>query len=394
MIKVLFISNVSKISGAEIVLQRFLRNNENIYPVVLLPKGDLQTILTRENHKVYISRGLGELRRKNNIFWFLVFCGRYIVVFFEILLVSFKERPLVIHANNFTSAIYGCLPAKILRKPIIWHMHDIFPVNSFEAKVSKLLDKVVDCIIAVSKATKRQLLREGLTEKKILVVYNGVDFDNEFNPANYNKGTLKEKYGLLSREILVGMVGLLVERKGFHLFIEAVNKILEKLTKSTKFFIIGDSWQKKSLYKEYLVHMVKKGRLRDEVFFTGRKSNIPEILEDLDIVVHASIEEDSLPTSILEAMAMEKVVIASKIGGVPEIIDDMKNGILFTPGDVEELATKMLWAINNYEKVKILGVKAREKVIKKFREDVKRKKILKLYNSLVKKKDKQHAHRY
>ncbi len=179
------------------------------------------------------------------------------------------------------------------------------------------------------------------------------------------------------------MVGLIEHLKGTHLFLEAIARNADFMDHTVRYFIIGESLNKNSEYKRKLLADVKEKGLENLVFFTGRRDDIPEVLKDLDILVHASIWEDSLPTVILEAMAMEKIVIASRNGGVPEIIEDYENGILFTPGQTGDLSDKILWVIKNFEESRSFSVKARENIIKNFREKIKREKILRIYNAVT-----------
>ena len=123
--------------------------------------------------------------------------------------------------------------------------------------------------------------------------------------------------------------------------------------------------------------------MRSQIHFTGRREDISEVLRDLDIVVFASVCEDSLPFVILEAMAMQRIVISSKSGGVPEIIADGEDGLLYASGNVQELAEKILWVVNHFEEATALGVRARPKIKSYFREEINREAVSQLYDNLI-----------
>lgn len=382
-IKILFINRTSNFGGAEIVLLRYLKNAENIIPILLLPKGRLKTEIESIGIKVYRSLGLGELKRDKDRLWPIKFIFRYIFAFFEIISVCLIENPQIIYSNTFTATVYAWLPAKIYRKSLIWHMHDIFPVNSLEAKVCKFLDNKVDKIICVSYAVKKRLKAFGISDDKIEIIYNGIDAEFLFNPTNYETGLLKKEYNIGPNTILIGMIGSLVRHKGFHVFINSVNKILNTGINNTKFIIVGNSWDKKDTYRQELLSFTKQKALNSRIIFTGERRNIPEILADLDIIVHASIIEDSLPTVILEAMAMQKIVIASNIGGVPEIIEDYKDGILFAPGNASDLANKIIWVLNHSKIANTIAENARHKIVNMFNTEIKKNKLSKVFSEII-----------
>lgn len=383
-IKVLYILHRAEVSGAEVVFERFLRENSLIDPVILMPSnGEFWTNL-KSIFKVYGSRGLGKIgRSRYGKLWIVKLLIKNLVAFFEIAYICLKEKPAIIHANTFFATVYSWWPAKIMRRNLIWHMHDIFPLDSLEARICRFLGHRVEHIIAVSNAVRKQLMRIGIAGRKISVIYNGIDFDKEFNPRLYRLGILERELGIGQQIVKIGMIGLFAEWKGFHIFIEAAKQVINLIDKPVKFFIIGDSWDPQSEYKKYLINLVQDKGLEQEIFFLGRRKDIPSILRDLDIVIHASIWEDPLPTVVLEAMSMAKLVIASKIGGVPEMIGDGITGIMFEPGSYDGLTKKIVWAINNPEQVEEISKNARMKVMASFREGAKRKNIYELYCRLL-----------
>lgn len=383
-IKVLIISNISKKSGAEIVLERFIENNNEICPIFLLPEGELHDLFVSQGYKVFRSFGLNELSRNRNKIWILIFMIRFIYSFFEILISCIRAKPDIIHLNNFTAGIYCIAPIKLMRKKIIWHIHDIFLPESLEGKVYKVIGNHFDCIVAVSNSVKDNLIKCGIREKKIRIVYNGVDGGGRYNPTFYQKKNwLAEKYGLRKNVVKIGIISLITEWKGIHFFIEALEMLPQ--TNQWRAFIIGDSWNTNDPYKDMLHEMVREKKLNNTVNFTGRIINIPPILNELDILVHASIKEDPFPTVVLEGMAMGKVVMATNCGGVPEMIDNMENGFLWECGKSDELYRLLLECISSKSNNEKMGRLAREKVLTKFTEDQKVNTINNIYHELVKK---------
>jgi glycosyltransferase involved in cell wall biosynthesis len=381
--KILFISGVNGIGGSEIVLLRLLRRPCSFDPVILLPRGPLQMRLAEESHRVYLSRGLGQLLRSRNPFWPFVFLLRWLFSSFEIIRVCRKERPDIVHASHLAAAIYAALPARLLRIPIVWHIHDIVAPGTLAARVCRLLGKRVDRVVAVSQAVQESLVRIGVPVSKVTVVYNGIDCAEEFNPERVVPGTLRQKYSINSNALLIGIIGVLVHWKGTHVFLDAIARLRSKLSRPVHFFIIGDSWNEPNPYKQQLLDTSNATGISGLVSFTGRLSNIPEILADLDIVVHASIEPDPLPTVILEAMAMRKLIIASECGGVPEMLDHGVTGFLYSPGDVGALDVLLHHCIHDYETLTALRERARRTVERRFPEESHRAAFLEIYRELA-----------
>lgn len=381
--KILFISAVDGISGAEIVLLRFLRGQRDLNPVVLLPSGPLHLELSRAGHRVYVSRGLGKLRRNENLFWPLVFVLRWVLSFIEIVRLCKKESPKIIQATHFAAAIYAALPAKLLGIPLVWHVHDILTPGTLGARVAGFMGKRVNCVVAVSCAVKEALIAVGVPGSNITVVHNGIDSEKKFHPGHVCRGTLREQNRLDSQMLLVGFVGLLVPWKGAHFFLEAVAHARAELSRPVRFLIIGDSWSPSDPYKEALLLQARGTALEDLVIFTGRVTNIPAVLADLDVVVHASLEPDPLPNVVLEAMAMKKLILASEVGGVPEMIEDGVTGLLYTPGDVEALAQLLQRAVCDFEALAPLGRRARRVAVERFNEARQRAAFARIYREVT-----------
>ena len=385
--KVVFVSAVKGMSGAEIFLARLIRSNPSLDPVVIAPRGPLQAQLERDDVKVVVSRGLSQLRRRRNPLWPVLFLVRWLISTIEIFRICRKERPDIIQSAHFAAALYVFLPAKMLGIPHVWHIHDIIPPGSLEGRVCRILGSSVDQVVAVSWAVQESLVGHGVPSKKIRVIHNGVDSIHEFNPDNQHRGVLRKSYGLNERVFRVGLIGLITPPKGQHLFLEAVERICSELTRPVRFFVIGDSWSHPDAYKQQLLDKVSHAHLDDIVYFTGRRSDIAAVLADLDIVVLASTVDEAQGLVVLEAMAMGKLVIASRVGGVPEMIHDGSNGFLFPPGDVQALAGLLTNCIHQFETLTDVGRNARTFAQQQFSIADQNETFVELYNTLQRRED-------
>jgi glycosyltransferase involved in cell wall biosynthesis len=357
--KVMFVSPVRGMSGAEIVLARFMEQNPDIDTAVILPNGPLYEHLCRAGVRVYRSRGLNQLRRRQNRFWPLLFLGRWFVSSIEILRVCRNERPDVIQANHVSAAIYSFVAARLLSIPLICHIHDILADGRVEYRVCSWLARHITGFVAVSHAVRDALVRNNVAPEKISVIYNGIDAERGFNPDLHHRGHLRRKYNLSPDVILVGIVGMLVTLKGVHVFLDAIKRLRTEVQGNVRFLIIGDTWNVADPYVASLLGTVQSAGLGELVIFTGQLSNMSEVFADLDVVVNCSIEPDSLPTIILEAMAMGKIVVASNIGGIPEMIQHGVTGLLFPPSDTSALAGLLDNVIADLPSFAPLGAAAR-----------------------------------
>ncbi|MCI0526941.1 MAG: glycosyltransferase family 4 protein, partial [Nitrospira sp.] len=166
---------------------------------------------------------------------------------------------------------------------------------------------------------KTRLQKAGIAEDKIVVIPSGVDL-SRFNPR-VPSNRLRQELKLSSNILLVGIVGHLSPEKGHHLWIQAVPGILKEVPEA-KFILVGEGSLRSALQDQ-----ISTLGLTSTVYVLGFRSDMPEILADLDILLSTSLSEGS-PGSLKEAMAMGKPVIALDAGGVREIITDGVEGIL------------------------------------------------------------------
>jgi glycosyltransferase involved in cell wall biosynthesis len=379
-VRVLYVCGNRDVSGAETVLLRFLKRQPELDAVVLVPSGKLQDALTKQGIRVIRSFGLGQLHRARNSLWPLGFLLRFVDVFFETVAACFQVRPDLVQCAHFAAGMYAILPARLLNIPVVWHIHDIFEPGSLEARVLKILGRFQIRVVAVSEAVRDALIVCGMSAAKITVIYNGIDWEGEFNPAACAQPSdLRLRYGG-DGLTLVGLVGLLTEWKGQDVLMKAAAKLR---LPAAMFLVIGGSWVGREDFKNSLLLLRDELGLQDSVRFTGHLADVAGALAALDIVVHASVRPDPLPTAVLEAMAMGKIVIASRCGGVPEMIEHGVAGLLCTPGDVDALASALENVIAEPEKFRHLGANARRLIAERFDARCNDASMLRLYDSVV-----------
>jgi FkbM family methyltransferase len=218
----------------------------------------------------------------------------------------------------------------------------------------------VDVIIPVSEEIKRSLMRRrGIPEHKIRVVHYGVDL-KKFHPNGHDQTLAKRlELGAARDDVLIGILARLEPPKGHRFFVEAFAEIIKRFPRARAIFA-GDG----SLRAE-LEAGIRQAGLGERIRLLGTRDDVTEILNAIDLFVLPSISE-GLPNVLLEAMACQKPVIATEIGGIPEVIRHGENGYLAPPADATALQATLLQCLAEREKWESLAHQARRTVEDRF----------------------------
>jgi len=272
-----------------------------------------------------------------------------------------KDRKIdLIYTNSKKGLIFSYFLKYFLNIPILYHAHGFGSEKDITLLMVLCLKKV-SFIICVSEYVKQILIRRGIDEKYIKVIYNGV------NEIYNNRNQRPEVNYELKRPITkILLAGSLQWNKGIHVAIEAAH-ILKKKNFSFILYIAGEVAEGGEIsYKKYLNNLVERWKLQKKVVFLGWVNNVHLYMEEANIVILPSINEESFGLAIAEAMYFGKPVIGSNIGGLKEVIKDKFNGFLIEPGDSMELAEKIMVLGNDNELRNYLGNNGRNLVRSKF----------------------------
>ncbi len=228
-------------------------------------------------------------------------------------------------------------------------------------------------IIAVSNEIKRRL-DEKFGEKKVVTIHNAVDAD--LIEICRTAEEIKRELGIGGNQIVVGSAGRLVPVKAYDSFLKAAVIILRKRP-NTAFVIVGDG----PLGNELKKSAAELG-IGANVIFTGFRDDVLDLVNALDVFVVSSIHE-GIPMSALEAMAMNKVVVSTAVGGMPEIIEDNVSGLLAKPGSPEALAERCLAVIEDRKLRSDIEKNARARIEQKFSVERQRDQVLRLYKEVI-----------
>ena len=356
--KVLVICNSPFASGAEFSLHELITNCKHGYEfIIVLPENS--SFLYDTEHVIY-HLPLKWFYFTLNPFKLYQFANSIIQSYFQIKKIIKKHQIDLIYANTTKSYIYAVTTRFFTKKKLIWHVRDNIKHTIFH----KLLMKNSDMMIAVSKHIDNQVIAE---EQRKRILYGGLDIREwplEINPDK----TIRHELGLQDDKILIAQAGQLTRWKNQSDFIKAAALIL-KTQRNVHFLIIGDDLSgREKKYKIELKKLAEKLNVSSFISFLGNRKDMKRLLCQIDILIHPAIDEP-FGRVLIEAMSMEKPVIAYNCGGPIEIIVNNETGYLVTPCNYTEIAEKAILLLEDEDLRTQLGKAGRNSVLEKFNMD-------------------------
>lgn len=273
-------------------------------------------------------------------------------------------KPDIVHTHLFAADFWGGQAALRAKVPcLISTKHDILDEGFWRNTLGRRLRRKFNKIIAISEATRDFLIEtEKISPEKVEIIYNGIDV---------NKFYVENSAILNNAVVTIGSIGRLSKEKGQKHLIHACRFLKER---DWRLVLVGDGPTRKEL-EELVVFL----GLENKVRFTGIVNDVRPELNNFDIFVLPSISE-GLSLAILEAALAGKFVIATRVGGVPEIIRHEENGLLFKPKNIEQLLAQLNWVIknNNKEEANKMARQLQREVSERFNMNV----IIKQYQEL------------
>ncbi len=371
---ILFLDHSAQWSGGEIALFNLVThlNQEKWKPlVVLFEDGPLRTKLIeagidtklllldpRVSKKRKDALGAKSAVRLRELRVICRFCSR-------LARLMRREKAAVVHCNSLKADILGGIAGKMARLPVIWHVRDRIADDYLPRPVvfgfrwaARLLGVTV---IAVSNAVGKTLHFPQTTEP------------SRFKKAFYNgvNGVVVHD-GLSSPEVLggettatIGMVGRISLWKGQHIFIEAAARVHQRFP-HYHFQIIGSTLFGEEEYEKQIRAQAVQLGLENVLEWTGFRSDIDQLLHQMEIFVHASTTGEPFGQVIVEAMLAGKPVVATNGGGVPEIVQEGQTGLLVPMNDAQSMAAAIIWLIENPEIGRQMGQAGRARALEHF----------------------------
>jgi len=274
-----------------------------------------------------------------------------------------KYKIDIIYARNPRYALISKIT--LVSKPIILEIDCLRQINIFKKIFTKVAYHISSSIIVLSKGSRKKIITEfGISSEKINVIYNGVDMEH-FSPYKIKErnNSIRQIYNIPKKNLVVGYVGTFWKWQGVYEMVNAIKNVV-KNRKDVSFVLVGDGPELKKIYR-----LITERGLYNKCFFTGKipPSQVPKYIECMDILViprPSTLEtETAVPLKLFEAMSMGKAIIATKVGGIEEIIEDGQTGVLVEPGNSEVLAKAIVGLCEDHGLRKRLGHNAREYIV-------------------------------
>jgi glycosyltransferase involved in cell wall biosynthesis len=294
----------------------------------------------------------------------------------------------IIHTHKYKDNILvnlASLPRSIYRvRTVHGSPEPFFGQEDAKMRIYESIDDtinrwMVDRIIAVSADLSNKLARR-FGSHKVTCIHNAIDIEEL--RVDQDVGALRRELKVSEQDFLIGTMGRLVPVKGLELLLVAARTI-KSYKPHVKFVIAGDG-----PLKEPLRRLAEQYGLGESVLFLGHRSDSHDVLRAMDVFVLCSLHE-GIPIVLLEALALARPVVATRVGGIPEVIEHDVSGMLVAPGDPEALAQHCIALMDDYRVAERLGEQGRKRVEEAFSARFMADQVADIYRTLVARRKRQ-----
>ncbi len=335
--RVLFLNHAGVTGGAELVLLDIARAHAATGTVALLEEGPFRARLEQAGVDVRVIEGAGlhSVRRGSAA----PSVGAVASVVRTARTIATLARAYdVIYANTQKAFVVACVAGTLARRPVIWHLHDIFGTEHFSRANTRLGiglgNRIAARVIAVSQATADAFVAHGGRADKVHVVHNGIDPApfRSLDAAGVAAG--REALGWRSTPV-VGCFSRLAPWKGQHVLLEALPHL-----PGVRAVFVGGALFGEQAYADALLTRAAELGVADRVEFLGARDDVARLMQLVDVIAHTSVAPEPFARVVMDAMLAGRPLVATATGGTPEIVQDGVSGVLFAPGDARGLASR------------------------------------------------------
>ena len=344
---VLYIQGVARYGGALESLYQLSRRLKSFRPLVVTSReGDLTRKLREAGVDFFIAP-MGMWRKARS--W-----PPMPYTFYRLYERSKKEGVVLIHCNTLWDTPYGVVLGKLMKVPVVTHLRNTFD----EDKIGKYLLDKANAIITVSEAVARPLKRLGIPYR---VIYNGVDLEL-FSRGNVSGDEIRGELKIGEAPMIL-LPGRVDTTKGQREAIMAMKTVVKEIPRAFLVVVGETSRQEKNLIEE-LKALASRLGVGERVIFPGARKDMPAFYAAAHVVIMPSLESarEGFGRVLIEAMAMGKATVATRTGGIPEVVVEGETGLLVPPGDVEALARAIVDLLRDEEKRTRMGERGYERV--------------------------------
>jgi len=272
-----------------------------------------------------------------------------------------RMKATLIHTNGMKAHLLGGLAGRMTGIPVVWHLRD-FPPDGLRGRLFRGAARRLPALVLVnSEAVGGAIRATPGGRPRVRRLYNPVDL-SRFHPAT-PRGRIRGELGLSGAAPLVGLIAHLTPWKGHELFLTIARAVAD-MHPPARFIVVGGPIYGTNGHQGYLDRLRARAAalgLSDRVAFLGARSDVPEILADVDVLVHCPTAPEPFGRAVAEAMAAGRPVVAARCGGIPEIIEDGAAGLLVEPGDAKGFAAAVAALLDNADRRARLGAAGRRR---------------------------------
>lgn len=384
--RILFVHSGSDLYGASRSLVRLasrLTKDGHSILAVLPGEGPLRPLLEQSGVSVAVDPHLPLLTRAafGRICGILKIVARMPIAVYRLCRLIRTFHPDLVHTNTATVFLASGLAARSCRVPHIWHIREFFTEFGRAWNLyRRIMDSLSDRIVCVSAAVASQFTERG--RRKVIVIHNGMPAAEFESVEGCRVEQFKQQYGLENGPA-AGVVGRIkLKRKGQETFVEAAAQ-LKPTFPNAKYLIVGSPFPGNESHRETLQQKIAELRMTDRVAFTGDVQDIKAAISALDVVVLSSAQPEPFGGTVLEAMALRRPVIGTRIGGTVEQIEDGATGFLVEPGNPADMASAMERLFKDPSLCQRMGQAGRDRFLRLFEFEGFYTKVMNLYQSLI-----------
>lgn len=250
--------------------------------------------------------------------------------------------------------------------PSIWWVNDVVSSDFFPWPARRAFlhqaRRGASRLVVVSEYARRALLTEGLPAEQVVTIHNGIPVER-YQPRE--RGTLRRMLNLPESALLVGVLGRFTPWKGQDLFVRLAEAWCRQ-SAAGHFALIGHAFNEDQPFEQHLRELVRQQGLRDRVHFIPFQRDVTAALADLNLLLHTSLKPEPFGRVLIEAMAAGVAVLAARDGGVPEIIQHWRNGLLAAPGQLTDYLPLLKTILEDAPLRARLAAEGRQSVVDRF----------------------------
>ena len=361
--RVLYLNHTGETSGAERSLLTLLEGlPDGVWPLVACPDGPLVAAAASLGVPVELVAGtnaslrLHPLRTPHAV-------GEILASAWRVRAAATRAGADLVHANSVRAGLIAALAKRLGGPPVVVAVHDHLP----PAKISKVVQRTVarntDMVFACSRYVAEPFERLG-TSLPVRVVFNPIDLDR-FSPTVMERAAARSRLGFSEADLLLGLIGQVTPWKAQDDAVRMVAQLKAKHPKVLLLLVGSPKFASTRFdnqgFADHVRELVALLGVEDNVFWLGERTDIPEILRALDVVLVPSWEEP-FGMAVIESMAMEVPVLATSVGGATEVVTPPDNGLLLPPRQPAAWAEALEGLVEQPQRRESMGKAARSRV--------------------------------